>query len=142
MDDKIYGYAIKLLAGRDYSVQRMRARLEKRFGRDPAEVIDRLLSAKFLDDRRFAESFVRVRKNHGRPRLRVELIGNGIAETIADDVLERENWPSLVDALGAKMRGLKLHPPVSLRDAARLSRFLLRLGYDEEEIREELERLI
>ncbi len=138
----MYGYAIKLLAGRDYSVQRMRARLEKRFGRNPEEVIDRLLSQKFLDDLRFAESFVRVRKSRGRLRLRAELIRDGIGGTMADDVLEREDWPSLVDVLKGKMRGLKLIPPVSLREAARLSRFLLRLGYDEEEIREELEKLV
>ena len=142
MDDKAYGYAIKLLAVRDYSVGRMRARLEKRFGGDPGDVIDRLLSQRFLDDRRFAESFVRVKKSRGRLRLRAELIRNGIEELIADDVLALENWPSLVDVLGAKMKGLKLVPPISLGEATRLSSFLLRLGYDEEEVREELEKLI
>ena len=138
----MYGYAIKLLAVRDYSVRRMKARLEKRFNRNSERVIDRLLSQKFLDDLRFAQSFVRVRKSRGRLRLRAELIRDGIGETMADDVLEREDWPSLVDVLKDKMRGLKLIPPVSLREAARLSRFLRRLGYDEEEIRKELEKLI
>ena len=141
----MYGFAIKLLAVRDSSVRRMRTRLEKRFGRNPDTVIDRLLSQKFLDDLRCAESFVRVRKSRGRLRLRAELIRDGIGEAMADDVLEREDWPSLVDVLKGKMRGLtpfKLIPPVSLREAARLSRFLLRLGYDEEEIREELEKLV
>ena len=138
----MYGYAIKLLAVRDYSVQRMRTRLEKRFNRNSEGVIERLLSQKFLDDLRFAGSFVRVRKSRGRLRLRTELIRDGIGQTMADDVLEREDWPSLVDVLKGKMRGLKLIPPVSLREAARLSRFLLRLGYDEEEIREELEKLV
>ena len=138
----MYGYAIKLLAVRDYSVRRMKARLEKRFNRNSERVIDRLLSQKFLDDLRFAESFVRVRKSRGRLRLRAELIRDGIGETMADDVLEREDWTSLVEVLKDKMSGLKLIPPVSLREAARLSRFLRRLGYDEEEIREELEKLI
>ena len=138
----MYGFAIKLLAVRDSSVRRMRTRLEKRFGRNPDTVIDRLLSQKFLDDLRCAESFVRVRKSRGRLRLRAELIRDGIGEAMADAVLEREDWPSLVDVLKGKMRGLKLIPPVSLREAARLSRFLLRLGYDEEEIREELEKLV
>jgi len=142
MDDAMYGYAIKLLAVRDYSVRRMKARLEKRFNRNSERVIDRLLSQKFLDDLRFAESFVRVRKSRGRLRLRAELIRDGIGETMADDVLEREDWTSLVEVLKDKMSGLKLIPPVSLREAARLSRFLRRLGYDEEEIREELEKLI
>jgi len=37
---------------------------------------------------------------------------------------------------------LKLVPPVPVRQVARLSRFLLRLGYDDDEIRNELEKLI
>ena len=142
MDEKMYGYAIKLLAARDYSVDRMRARIEKRFGRHPGEVIDRLLSQRFLDDRRYAESFVRVRKSRGRLWLRSELIRSGIEQTITDEVLEREDWPSLVDVLEARLKRLKLVPPVPVREVARLSRFLLRLGYDDDEIREELEKLI
>ena len=50
------------------------------------------------------------------------------------------NWPSLRDVLKAKIAGWRLHAPLQRRDAARLFRALSRLGYSEEEIREELEQ--
>ena len=50
-------------------------------------------------------------------------------------------WPSLREALAAKMKGWKLRAPLQLRDAARLFRALQRLGYEEDAIREEIENI-
>ena len=73
--------------------------------------------------------------------VRQELIARGIPGELIDEVLSQADWPSLREALAAKMNNWKLHPPLQSRDAARLFRALLRLGYEEDAIREEIERI-
>ena len=142
VQDEIYNYAIKLLARREHSIRRLRTRLELKFGDVPRSVIDRLVEKRYLDDRRFAETYVRGRKSWGRRRLKYELMRHGVGDTIVEGVIAAEKWPSLVEALGSKMKDLNVKPPLSVRDASRLSGSLARLGYEEEAIREELENLL
>ena len=139
--DEIYAHALKLLRSRDYTVSRLREKLEAKFGPVPHEVVDRLIQKKFVSDRRFAENHVEKRRNRGPAMLRQELIERGIAAELADEILSRTDFPSLKQALAAQMSGWKLHLPLQSRDAARLFRALLRLGYDEDAIREEIEQL-
>jgi SOS response regulatory protein OraA/RecX len=139
--NEIYVYALKLLSGRDYTVEKIRERLALRFGPVPEEVIARLLSKNFLNDRRFAENYVARRKDRGRMPLREELIARGVASDLADEILSRADWPSLRQAAAAKMKDLNLRAPLQSRDAARLFRALARLGYDEDAIREEIDQL-
>jgi len=140
--DEIYAYALKLLRSRDYTVTRLREKLGVKFGTVPEQVIDRLIQKKFLSDRRFAENHVEKRKSRGATTLRQELIDRGIAVDLAHEILSRADFPSLKHALAAKMTGWKLRVPLQSRDAARLFRALLRLGYDEDVIREEIEQLV
>ena len=140
--DEIYAYALKLLKGRDYSVSTLRARLETRFGSAPPEVIEQLIRKNFLNDRRFTQNYVERRKEKGSSQIREELLARGIAPEIVEEILSRTEWPSLREAVKAKMDGWKLRPPLQSRDAARLFRALLRLGFDEDAIREELEKLL
>lgn len=137
---QVYAYALKLLAGRDYSTHRLRLKLEKRFEDVPDDVIERLTENRFLNDRRFAENFVRRRKHWGHWRLEAELARQGISAAVAREVLEREDWPSTEEAVKARMDRLNLGTPLSKKDAARLFRSVRRLGYDAEEIIEELKR--
>ena len=95
----------------------------------------------FLSDRRFAENYVAKRKNHGPAVLRDELVARGVPVLLADAVLSQREWPSLREALAAKMNGWKMRAPLQSRDAGRLFRALLRLGYDEDAIREEIEQV-
>ncbi len=144
--DPLLGYALKLLAGRDYTVQQIRNKLIKRFRTETEssidKVIDRLTDAKYLDDGRFARNFVQHRTHRGRPRLEVDLERAGIAPDRVAQILDAQDWPSLAQALEAKMKSLSVEPPLRLSDAARLSRALLRLGYDAQEVEIELkERL-
>src|SRR5262245_30264137 len=53
--DQVYVYALKLLKGRDYSVDGLRQKLATKFGSAPENVIQQLLQKNFLNDRRFAE---------------------------------------------------------------------------------------
>ena len=139
--DEVYAYALKLLKARDYSVQSLKAKLASRFETVPEEVTQLLLKKNFLNDRRFAENHVARRKHRGTAALREELLARGISVELADQILSAAEWPSLREALKAKMDGWKLRAPLQSRDAARLFRALQRLGYDEDAIREEIEQL-
>ncbi len=132
-------YAVKLLARRDLSVAELREKLAKRFGAAPQDVIETLLAKKFLNDRRFAENFVSRRKTKGRDRLRLELAARGVDSEVIDAVLSTVEWPSIREALKAKMSDWNLRAPLQSHDAARLFRALARLGYEEDAIREEIQ---
>ena len=71
--------------------------------------------------------------------LREDLIARGVAVEIIDETLSQVDSPSLREAMVAKMKDWKLRTPLQPRDAARLFRALLRLGYDEDAIREVIE---
>ncbi len=140
--DEIYAHALKLLRSRDNTVAGLREKLELKFGIVPEDVLDRLIQKKFLSDRRFAENYLERRKSRGASLLRQELTGKGVPTELADQILSQADFPSLKHALTAKMNGWKLRVPLQSRDAARLFRALLRLGYDEDAIREEIEQLV
>jgi SOS response regulatory protein OraA/RecX len=139
--DEIYIHALKLLERRDYTVAQLSQKLEAKFGSVPQNVIDQLVQKRFLNDRRFAENYVAKRRNRGIVLLREELVARGISLPLAEEILSQADWPSLKDVLVAKMNDWKLRAPLQSRDAARLFRALVRLGYDEDAIREEIEQL-
>jgi regulatory protein len=139
--DEIYHYALKLLKGRDFTVSQLIQKLEAKFGEAPPEIIEQLLQKKFLNDRRFAQNYVEKRKHRGAAQLREELAARGVPAEITEEILAGTGWPSLHEALAAKMNDWRLRPPLAPRDTARLFRALFRLGYDEDAIREEIEQL-
>ena len=103
--------------------------------------IEQLVRKKFLNDRRFGQNYVAKHKNRGAPRLREELTAHGIPAKMAEEIVSQTDWPSLQEALASKMMDWNLRIPLHGRDAARLFRALVRLGYDEDAIREEIEQL-
>jgi SOS response regulatory protein OraA/RecX len=139
--DEIYAHALKLLRMRDYTIAELQKKLAAKFGTVPQVVLDLLIQKKFLNDRRVAENYVARRKDRGAARLRQELIDKGVEEAMADEILSKADFPSLKAAVAAKMSDWKLRVPLQSRDAARLFRALVRLGYDEDAIREEIENL-
>jgi SOS response regulatory protein OraA/RecX len=139
--NEAYLRALQLLRARDHSIAMLRAKLERKFGEQCEEVIQQLLKKNFLNDRRFAENYISRRRSRGQARLREELKARGIATDIIDEICSATDWPSLTDATAATMKGLKLRAPLQSRDAARLFRALLRLGYEEDAIREQIENL-
>jgi SOS response regulatory protein OraA/RecX len=139
--NEIFNHAVKLLAARDYSVAKLREKLAIRFGEVPGAVIAQLIARRFLNDRRFTENYVARRKSRGIVLVRAELEAHGIAAELASEILANTEWPSLHEALAAKMVDWHLRPPLQTRDATRLFRALARLGYEEDAIREEIEQL-
>ena len=140
-DSDILTYALKLLAQRDYSVARLRDKLIAKFGNVPDTTIERLISKRYLNDRRFSENHIARRKKRGKLQLKHELLAYGISEETADEVLSSTEWLSLTDALKAKMEVWHLRAPLQPGDVARLFRAMARLGYEEDAIREEIEQL-
>jgi SOS response regulatory protein OraA/RecX len=141
--NEIYRKALALLAARDHTAAELAKKLAERFGEDPLPTIDALRRQGALNDRRFAENFVERRSTASPSRLRLELARRGVDTAVIDAVLAgaSQDRPSLRVVLEDTMNRRKLKPPLSLRDAARIARALGRLGYPEDDIREELERL-
>jgi SOS response regulatory protein OraA/RecX len=139
--DEIYHQALKLLRRRDYTVAQLREKLESRFGEVPREIIDTLQKKRFLDDARYAGNFVVKRRDFHPSLVREELLNSGVSPEIVDHALSVMDWPSLQHVVRAKMIDWKLQAPIHRREASRLYRTLTRLGYPEDEIREELEQL-
>jgi SOS response regulatory protein OraA/RecX len=139
--DKVYAYALKLLKGHDFSVAELQHRLRLKFGIQADGTIQELLGKNFLNDRRFAENYIARRQHRGQTVVREELQARGISGSLIDEIVARTEWPSLREAMEAKMKGLNLRAPLQLRDAARLFRALHRLGYEEDAIREEIENI-
>jgi SOS response regulatory protein OraA/RecX len=138
--DEIYAHALKLLRIRDYTIAGLQKKLEAKFGVVPQPVFDLLIQKKFLNDRRFAENYVAGRKTRGVSVLRQELTDKGVGTEIVDEILSTADFPSLKQAMTTKMMDWKLRVPLQSRDAARLFRALVRLGYDEDAIREEIDQ--
>lgn len=85
-------YAVKLLSARPYSERKLR---EKLLGReynstDVGEALDRLKRERLLNDRKFAEEFVRTRmqsRPRGASRMISDLLARGISLTLAKEVV-------------------------------------------------------
>jgi SOS response regulatory protein OraA/RecX len=138
--NEIYHHALKLLRRKDHTKQQLLEKLESKFGKVPEEVTETLLSKRFLDDRRYAENFVAKHADSHPDWVRQSLEEGGVDRPIIDQAVATSHWPSLRDVLKAKMLVWRLRPPLERRDVARLFRLLSRLGYPEEDIREELEQ--
>jgi SOS response regulatory protein OraA/RecX len=138
--DEIYHQALKLLRRRDYTIAQLREKLESKFGEVPKETIDTLKKKRFLDDTRYAGNFVMKRKDFHPSFVREELLNSGVSPDIIEQALSVPDWPSLQQIVRAKMIEWNLQAPIQRKEANRLYRILARLGYPEDEIREELEQ--
>ena len=139
-----HDYALTLLTARAYSVRNLRRKLVlKQYPPDEvSSVIERLLDRGLLDDRQFAQQFVRTRlagKGSSRVRLKQQLFQRGIsgeiAEAAIDQVMKDEpvDTQSIVICAARKKLGSmgSLEPVVQRR---RLYAYLARAGYKSDEI--------
>ncbi len=95
LDADPYLVALRLLAGRDYTVTAITKKLLTR-GCDEGRVVsavDRLGSDRFLDDRRYGERFVAAARESGRfagYRLHQELHRRGVSADLIRDLLQEK----------------------------------------------------
>ncbi len=135
--DQLYQYSLRLLAGRDYTVARIRGKLAAREPDcDVESVISRLQSEGWLNDKRyavrFAESAIASGLYYG-VRLRVEMRRRGfsadvITETLAPLLAENDEISEVRSAAERRNPGFS-YSEASDRDKRRLIAFLQRRGY-------------
>ena len=88
--ERAWDYALELLARRAMSAAEVRTRLRRRSlpGHEADAVIAKLERLGLLNDRAFAEAYVRGRaRERGRLALRRELQHKGVAEDVAEEAL-------------------------------------------------------
>jgi regulatory protein len=135
--------ALALLDRRDYSrAELIRKLAEKGVPEaDAAEAADRLAELGFVDDARYAPIVVRhyAAKGFGERRIRQELMRRGIPRELWDEALgEMPDQTGRIDAL---LRSRLSGADPGDRDALRrASDFLLRRGFDWDEVKEAVER--
>ena len=91
--EALWAYALKTLAGRAHSVGDLKDKLRRRAERvaDIDDIVARLKDHKYLDDRRYAESFANARLSNnriGRTRVIQDLRQRRVAPTLAQQTVE------------------------------------------------------
>ncbi len=138
-----------MLAGRELSVEGVRARLEDR-GYPPdeiAEAIERLLDNRALDDARVARAFARTAatvKRRGRHRVLRELLQIGISSEVAAEALGEVYGELSERTMIDEALSKKLHGRTKLTDQAeyaRLYQSLMRQGFSPAGVTAALRRL-
>ncbi len=152
MATSAYEYALNLLTARPYSERNMRRKLMRRdfSPTDVESAVERLLSSGLLDDRRFAEQFVRGRllgPGASRLRLKQQLYSRGINGELAvqaiDGVIEDESVN--LDAIIEKAARKKASSMAGLDHAVirrRLYGHLARAGYTPDMIRAVMKKVL
>lgn len=147
-EEELLTFALNELTRRPYAVAELKRRLLKHSGNETLidSIIERLTRCGYLDDRKVAESFVQSgfeQKLHGRSRIEQELTARGVDPKLAGEVLE-EQFPrseeagQLSRALAKKLKTLTL--PLDAKKLSRLYNYLVRQGFSEDSVRQELGR--
>lgn len=110
-------------------------------------ILQRLLNERFIDDRRFAEAFVRDKLRlsaWGRYKIAAALKRKSIADHIIQDVLQTitptQNIERLQDKLQSKLRHIKYNNIYELK--TKLIRYSLSIGFTMEEVMEAVDKVI
>jgi regulatory protein len=147
-----HDYALNLLASRAYTVRNMRRKLiQKGFETDDVTAtVERLIASGLLDDARYAEEFARQRLVVGGAsvrRVEQQLAAKGISRIVAKSVVTEVADSEQIDTLVLMERIARkkvasmgdLEPLVARR---RLFGFLARKGYDLDDIKQVVARIL
>ena len=142
--------ALMRLAARSEKSSGDALRLMQNWGVEPTArqgVLQKLIDNKFIDDRRYAEAFVRDKMRFsgwGAFKLRAALRNKGIATEIVNETLSMldsdDMSDRLRDRLERKMRTVKYSSRYELKN--KLMRYGASLGYDFESVGEVVDALI
>lgn len=137
---------LRLLA----AAPRSHRELERRLGRTyppetVARVLERITAAGWVDDRAYAESYVRSHPDHGSRRLLADLVRKGVARDLAAEVVEASCGEVEVVDQARRLAAKRLAQMGDVdRTTAqrRLFGFLARRGFGLESIQSALEPLL
>jgi regulatory protein len=147
-----YNYALNLLGARPYSTSALRKKLIQREYEpaDADDAIGRLVDNGLLDDRKYAEQFARskmVTTGASKRRVQQDLYRKGIkgelaTNAIANVIEQEEIDPGAVIERVAKKKLAQLGDLEPLVIRRRLFAFLARRGYELEDIKGVVARLV
>lgn len=148
LKQKILRYCLWLLSRRDYSVFEVEKKLKsKDFPIDEIEIVIAYLNnAKLLDDKRFAENYLRIHHNRGKIRIKYELIKKGIKDDLIQSALNSASSESqFAEAMEVAKKWLeRKNRPDS--DQYKLKQLLVqklsRQGFEYEIVREVANKLV
>lgn len=126
--------AVRSLAMREHSVQELRQKLVSKFelNLDVVEaVLDQLVEDGYVSDERFAEAYVRVRRNNGvgPVKIKSELYRKGISDHLIADYLEQNSAVWLDAAEREYHKKFGAAPVSSYREWTKRARFLQGRGF-------------
>lgn len=111
------------------------------------EVLQKLISDKFIDDRRYAEAFVREKTSlsaWGEYKIRTALRRKSIDEKIISaalgDIDSEANIERLAQRLARKVKSIKYETPYQLK--TKLLRYGLSLGFQMEQVMTSVEQVM
>lgn len=135
-DATVRQYAVKLLARRDHGHAELRMKMQRKLGdQAPLEpVLAWCQQHDFLNDRRFAEFFVRSRieRGQGPLRIRAELREKGLTNEVIQPALDAADCDWFALARETRLRRFR-EPPADQKEKARQLRFLQARGFDAEQ---------
>lgn len=142
--------ALMRLAARSEKSSGDALRLMRTWGVDPTRqqgVLDKLIEQKFIDDRRYAEAYVREKSRlngWGTYKIRSMLAAKGIAKELIESALSQvEKTASrdrLAEMMERKMKTTKADDPYKLK--GKLLRYGLSLGYEYEDVMQAVEKIV
>ena len=135
--------AVYSLAMREHSRQELKVKLtQKGFSTDVDlnKLLDELESNDYLNDQRFAESFIRSRVIRGQGKIKIlnDLKQRGVSPLIISTTMKKSdtNWNVLAREIREKKFGRVI--PVDYKEKTKQMRFLSSRGFDSEEINQTL----
>lgn len=139
---KLKERALDLLSRREHSSQELFRKLKDKGGKpeEIAPLLAQLADWGYLDDRRFAENFLRYRAGRpwGRDRFRNELLVRGVSAQIVGEVLDESDLFSS-DAVQDKLRVLVQRALSAGREPLKVAASLVRRGFRAQDVRRALE---
>jgi regulatory protein len=141
--ERSMSYALWLLGRRAYTVAELRGKLEAKEAAPEVvtRVLERLGELRYLDDKGFAEGYVRSRRQRKGPlALRGELRRKGVAEAVADEALSALDPDAQLEAAGALLakNAWRFASDDPRKAAAKAYAFLARRGFPPDIVREAL----
>lgn len=142
-DGKLYDRALEKLSRRQHSANEIRTYLKQKGAEEELihTIIERLTKYNYLDDRKFAESWIENRrafKKRSNRMLKSELQQKGVAGTVIDELLSDSAEPereALKDLILKKQRITRY------KDEKKLITYLIGKGFSYAEIKSALEKL-
>ena len=141
-EKELWNKAIQYLSRREYSRMELFAKLGKQSPEAVDSVLDSLEKEGYLSDRRFTESFIRMRaaQGHGLNRVRFDLKKKGVDTGLISEVLDEleMDWYELA----TDVYGRKYSQPLDKSDykeRLKRMRFMSQRGFSMDEIQYSLE---